>query len=259
KVASFHTLDLCNLKRLALIRCDNPMLISWPQYPRDLENFELVHPHQTYPYKAGLVLSDNVLANPLSHFRNLSELNLQHIGGPICEVLFNLVEIGKQLKVLELHDQAVEGINRLYWIQPSQPHSDCLECPSWNLLAYTCSNVEILSLDISDIALQEHDMHESKRASDSRSVALGPILEEMEHAPTLDVFETLRSPRYLRSLRLMTLDTCDTARLRSERHWIPVSKKLWPASLEAFILAMTFVVSRSREVVSVEDVVKIDG
>ncbi|KAL8962588.1 MAG: hypothetical protein Q9193_001030 [Seirophora villosa] len=236
------------------------MLISWPQYPRDLENLEIVQPHQTHPYKAGLVLSDNLLANPLSHFRNLSELNLQHVGGPICEVLFNLVEIGKQLKVLKLHDQAVEGIDRLYWIERSQPqpHSDCLECPFWKLLVYICPNVEILSLDISDIALQEDDMNEFKRASDSRSIALEPILEEMEHAPTLEVFETLRSLRYLRSLRLMTLDSGDTVRPRSERNWIPVSKKLWSANLESFVLTVAFVAWRSRDVMSVEDVVRID-
>lgn len=260
KVASSHPLDLCNLKRLALIRCDNPMLISWPQYPRDLETLEIVHPHQTYPYKAGLVLSDNLLANPLSHFRNLSELNLQHVGGPICEVLFNLVEIGKQLKVLKLHDEAVEGIDRLYWIQRSQPqpHSDCLECPFWKFLVYTCPNVEILSLDISDIALQKDDMNEFKRASDSRSIALEPILEGLEQVPTLGVFETLRSLRYLRSLRIMTLDTGDTARPRSEANWIPVSKKLWSADFESFILTVTFVASRSRDVMSVEDVVRID-
>ncbi|KAL8870122.1 MAG: hypothetical protein Q9174_003761 [Haloplaca sp. 1 TL-2023] len=260
KVASSHTLDLCNLKRLALIRCDNPMLMPWSQFPRGLETLEIVHPHQTYPYKAGLVLSDNLLAHPLSHFRNLSELDLQHIGGPICEVFFNLVEIGKQLKVLKLHDQTVEGIEKRYWIQRSQPHphSEYLECPFWKLLVYTCPDVEILSLDISNIALERDDIKECKRASDWRSIALEPILEEMEHAPTLEVFETLRSLRCLRSLRLMTLDTYDTIRTRTEPNWIPVSKKLWSANLESFILSVTFFTPQTRDISSVKDVVRID-
>ncbi|KAL8996814.1 MAG: hypothetical protein Q9169_003783 [Polycauliona sp. 2 TL-2023] len=257
KYDSSHAFYLCKLRRLALIGCENPMLISWPQYPRDLESLEIVHPHQTYPYKAGLVLSDNMLANPLSHFRNLAELNLQHIGGPICEVLFNLVDIGKQLKVLKLHDQAVEGFDRLYWIQRNQPqpNSDYLECPFWKLLVHTCPNVEILSMDISNIGLREDDMDEFKRASDSNSIALEPILEEMEQVPTLKVFETLRSLRCLKSLRLMTLDTVAP---RNEAFWIQVSQGLWSANLESFILAVTFVSAPNRDVVKVEDVVRID-
>lgn len=248
-----HALNLRNLKRLALVNCNNPMLISWTRYPQDMESLEIVNPDQTYPYKAGLVLTDNLLAKPLSHFCHLSELNLQHIGGPICEVLFQLgLDAGKQLKVLKLHDQEVTGIDEIYSFQ--RDGSDALDCPMYKLLVYICPNLEVLSLDISSNAVDSKSMGRHYRSSDSRSVALEPLLEQVNNVSTLPVFETLRSLQCLRSLRLVT---ADVGNARSEQVSDRIGRSTCSADIEYFTLAVS--ASRSTEDIgNVEDVFRLD-
>ncbi|KAL9629449.1 MAG: hypothetical protein Q9204_005263, partial [Flavoplaca sp. TL-2023a] len=204
-----RAMDVRKLKRLTLIHCNNPMLMSWTQYPKDLESLEILSPIQTYPYKAGLVLVDNLLAKPLSHFRHLTQLNLQHIGAPICEVLFTLsVEAGKQLKVLKLADQDVTGIDKIYSFQ--RRGVGPLECPLYKLLVHLCPNLEVLCLDISNNAVENKPADVLSRAPDARFMAIEHYLEELQEAPSLPVFETLRSHQQLRVLQLITSITGDT-------------------------------------------------
>ncbi|KAL8848144.1 MAG: hypothetical protein Q9221_006830 [Calogaya cf. arnoldii] len=243
-----------NLKRLALVHCDNPMLMNWTRYPEEMESLEIVNPYQTYPYKAGVVLTDNLLAKPLSHFRHLTELNLQHIGAPICEVLFTLgVEAGKQLKVLKLHDQSVTGIDNNYSFQRHHPIG-VLDCPLYKLLVYLCPNLEVLSLDVSNNAVEGKPPDILYRTPDTRSLAMEPCLEELQGEPSLPVFETLRSLQRLRSLRLVT---SDTGNARSEKSSDIIASRTCSSDLVYFTLAVS--ASRPTDTFgNAEDVFRLD-
>ncbi|KAL8646594.1 MAG: hypothetical protein Q9226_006793 [Calogaya cf. arnoldii] len=242
-----------NLKRLALVHCDNPMLMNWTRYPEDMEILEIVNPYQTYPYKAGIVLTDNLLAKPLSQFRHLTELNLQHIGAPICEVLFSLgVEAGKQLKVLKLHDQFVTGIDKDYSFQ--RHTIGVLHCPLYKILVYLCPNLEVLSLDVSNNAVEDKPLDILYRTPDTRSLAIEPCLEELQGKPSLPVFETLRSLQRLQALRLVT---SDTGNARNEKSSDMIASRTCSSDLAYFTFAIS--ASRSTDTVrNVEDVFRLD-
>ena len=240
-----QSLDLRRLKRLALDRCNNPMSISWHCYPQDLERLEIADPVQTYPIRVGLLLTENLFAKPLFYFHNLEELSLQNVGAPICEVLINLCERGNKLKVLQLQDQEVSGIDQVYKFRRKEPRgdSDYLDCPFHKLLVHICPNVEILSLDISINTLEQGFLDVYLRGSDSRSPALEPLLEELGQTPTLPVYETFRSLQRLRSLQL-TMPEHRAA--RNEQIVLSFAEKLWSKDLEYFGLAI-------RSTPSIED------
>ncbi|KAL8921376.1 MAG: hypothetical protein Q9172_004040 [Xanthocarpia lactea] len=228
------------------------MSTSWHCYPQDLETLEIVDPVQTYPIRVGLLLTENLLAKPLSHFRNLEELTLQNVGAPICEVLINLCESGKKLKVLQLQDQEVSGIDQVYRFRRKEPRGDSeyLNCPFHKLLVYICPNVEILSLDISINTLEQGPLDVHLRGSDSRSAALEPLLEELEQIPTLPVCETLRSLQRLRSLQL----TLPDGSARREQVVLAFAKKWWSTDLEYFSVA----VRHTASVEYCEDIFRVD-
>ena len=252
--AFIQVLNFDNLKRLALVDCNNPMRLSWPQYPQALESLEIVNPDQTYPYKAGVVLTERQLANPLEHFRHLSELNLQNVGAPICEVLILLgVEAGKQLKVLKLHDQEVTGIDEIYTIRRVYAAGE-LDCPWYKLLVYLCPNLEVLSLDMSNNSVEDQPLVTHYRTSDPRFVALELRLEQMNSAPTLPVFDTLRSLRRLHSLRLVTPDV---GKARSEPTANMIARRMCSSGLKYFTLAVSACPSTGH-IGDVEDVFRLD-
>ncbi|KAI4243788.1 MAG: hypothetical protein L6R42_010649 [Xanthoria sp. 1 TBL-2021] len=72
--------------------------MPWQSYPTDLQILEMLDPVPSYPIVTDLYLRDQQFAQPLSHFRNLKVLDIQNVGAPICEVLWNLCESGKNLK-----------------------------------------------------------------------------------------------------------------------------------------------------------------
>lgn len=166
-------LNFHGLSRLTLVNCDNAYAMQWQRYPPDLAVLEILDPFQNFPVKCGLYLSDNILAQPLAHFRNLAVLNLQNIGPPIGEVLWNLCENSKKLKVLKLHDQDVEGIDICYRFRRNQPlqNSEFLECPLHKLLVHICPAVQILSVDISSSGLKQNVVKVYNRSFDWRSTA----------------------------------------------------------------------------------------
>ncbi|KAL8834872.1 MAG: hypothetical protein Q9176_007237 [Flavoplaca citrina] len=162
--AFIKALSFRNLKRLALVDCNNPMLLSWPHYPQALEGLEIVNPDQTDPYKTGQFLTGKQLAEPIEYFCHLSELNLQNVGAPICEILpFLSVEAGAQLKVLKLHDQEVTGVDQMYTIR--RDYSAEQDCPIYKLLVYVCPNLKVLSVDVSSNSVEDQPL-ERTRSSD---------------------------------------------------------------------------------------------
>ncbi|KAL9638173.1 MAG: hypothetical protein Q9204_001592 [Flavoplaca sp. TL-2023a] len=204
--AFIKALSFRNLKRLALVDCNNPMLLSWPQYPQSLESLEIVNPDQTDPYKEGLILAGKQLAEPIGYFCHLSELNLQNVGAPICEVLPILnAEAGAQLKVLKLHDQAVTGVDQMYTIRRDYgPEQDC---PMYKLLVppsllYLLRKLrkQAVKEDEVDISVVGHDDPSTQlldlqdENDDENDVSLesmkGPVPSEGDH----DLNELVKGP-----------------------------------------------------------------
>lgn len=227
---------LRNLKRLTLVYCDNPMLLSWQRYPRDLEVLEILDPFPTYPIKAGLLLRQHTLARPLTQFRRLTELSLQNVGAPICEVLFHLLDSGKSLRVLRLHDQEISGIDRWYRFRRHQPQpgTEFLNCFFTRLLIHICPNVQILSLDMSARGLLGLELLIDRQlGSNSRSAALEPLMDELARSPTLSLSQKFQSLMYLRHLRLVTYRN---AHIWEDRKAMQVAERMWSTSLESFTL-----------------------
>ena len=141
--------DVRNVRRLILAGCRDPIFVPWQAYPPGLEVLKILDPVPSYPIGAGLYLGERQIARPLSHFTRLNVLDLQNVGAPICEVLFHLQESGTSLKVLNLHDQEISGIDMCYKVRRQQPGTTDIACFFLKLLAYLCPNLHTLSLDIS--------------------------------------------------------------------------------------------------------------
>ncbi|KAL8894200.1 MAG: hypothetical protein Q9192_004528 [Flavoplaca navasiana] len=251
--AFIKALSFRNLKRLALVNCNNPMLLSWPQYPQSLESLEIVNPDQTDPYKEGLFLTGKQLAEPIEYFCHLTELNLQNVGAPICEVLPILsAEAGAQLKVLKLHDQAVTGVDQMYTIRRDYgPEQDC---PMYKLLVYVCPNLEVLSLDLSSNTVEDQPLDTHVRTMDMGYEGLGLRLEQMNNAPTLPVLDTLRSLRCLHSLRLVIPDA---GKARSGQTADMIARRTCSSELGYFTLAVS-ASAATGDIGDVEDVFRLD-
>ncbi|KAL9028866.1 MAG: hypothetical protein Q9196_002820 [Gyalolechia fulgens] len=248
KVLSFR-----NLKRLALVECNDPMRISWHQYPQSLESFEMVDPHQTDPYMSGQFLTGKQLAEPIDYFCHLSELNLQNVGAPICEVLpFLSCEAGAQLKVLKLHDQEVTGVDQLYIIRHNFGTEQ--DCPMYKLLVYVCPYLEVLSLDISSNSVEDLPLDRHVRTMDMGYKGLHLRLEQMNSAPTLPVFDTLRSLRHLHSLRLVIPDH---GKARSGPTVDMIARRTCSSDLRYFTLAVS-ASAATGNIGDVEDVFRLD-
>ncbi|KAL9003128.1 MAG: hypothetical protein Q9180_009928 [Flavoplaca navasiana] len=246
-------LSFRNLKRLALVDCNNPMLLSWYQYPQTLECLEIVNPEQTDPYKTGQFLTGKQLADPIEYFCHLSELNLQNVGAPICEVLpFLSAEAGAQLKVLKLHDQEVTGVDQMYTIR--RDYGAEQDCPMYKLLVYVCPNLEVLSLDLSSNSVEDQPLERHIRTMDIGYEGLGLRLEQMNSAPTLPVFDTLRSLRRLHSLRLVI---ADQGKARSGQTADMIARRTCSAELRYFTLAVSACPSTGH-IGDVEDVFRLD-
>lgn len=235
--------DLEGLKRLSLVYCDNPMLLKWQHYPTDLEVLQIIDPFPTYPIKAGLLIRENTLARPLSHFRRLTELSLHNVGAPICEVLYHLRDSGNNLKVLRLHDQEISGIDRWDCFRRSQPQpgdSERLVLSFVKLLIHICPNVEILSLDVRHYGLK-NDSHSHDRwlGSDAFSASLEPLMEELALISGLSLSQNFHRLAFLRHLRIVTPHITDYIRKSDE--WeagtvMEVAERMWSSSLETFTL-----------------------
>lgn len=234
-------LDLQNLKQLSLVYCDNPMLLDWQRYPQELEVLQIIDPFPTYPIKAGLLIREGILRRALSQFRRLTELSLQNVGAPVCEVLFHLVDSGKSLKVLRLHDQEISGIDRLYTFWRNQPQLDSgsLDCDFAKILTHICPNVETLSLDISHDGLEYDRTPEITRhlGSDSLSAPLEPLMEEVAEIPTTSLSENFHNLTSLRHLRLVTPRIGNAWGNETVER---VSRRMWSSSLEIFTLVASY-------------------
>lgn len=233
---STGSLNFGPLRRLTLVNCENVMSISWQRYPRTLDVLEIVDPATSYPVNAGIFLTEDLFAMPLSHFSDLSVLNLQNVGAPIIEVLLNLCESGKKLKFLKLHDQETSGIDRCYRFGRGQPrlNAEHIDCDFTKLLVHTCPNLQTLSVDISSNGLEQNTGEVYLRRSDSRSVALEPVLEEMAAIPALSISEALRSLEYLRFLKLMTPFS---THICNGHNALMYAERVWSANLQCFTLA----------------------
>ncbi|KAL8851545.1 MAG: hypothetical protein Q9221_003565 [Calogaya cf. arnoldii] len=243
-------LDVRSLKRLTLENSENPIFVPWQLYPPDLEVLEIVNPVRTFPINADLYLREQLLARPLSQFRTLKVLNLQHVGAPIREVLFHLHDGGKNLQVLRLHDREISGFDMVYRFQRHQSQNNSTEiyCPFPKLLAYLCPNLHTLSLDISPYGLEQDSLSVQSLGSDSFSAALEPLMEDLAKYPTFSVSETLRSLKSLRHLRLVT------SRLWAEcdgQGALKFAERLWSPKLKSF----TLVVSASADLLRENDIV----
>ncbi|KAL8881958.1 MAG: hypothetical protein Q9215_005537 [Flavoplaca cf. flavocitrina] len=251
--AFIKALSFRNLKRLALVDCNNPMLLSWPHYPQALEGLEIVNPDQTDPYKTGQFLTGKQLAEPIKYFCHLSELNLQNVGAPICEILPLLsVEAGAQLKVLKLHDQEVTGVDQMYTIR--RDYGAEQDCPMYKLLVYVCPNLEVLSVDVSSNSVKDQPLERHVRTMDMGYEGLGLRLEQMNNAPTLPVFDNLRSLRRLHSLRLVIPDA---GKARSGQTADMIARRTSSSELRYFTLAVSACPSTGH-IGDVEDVFRLD-
>ncbi|KAI4274560.1 MAG: hypothetical protein LQ337_003857 [Flavoplaca oasis] len=251
--AFIMALSFRNLKRLALVECNNPMLLTWHQYPQSLESLEMVNPDQTHPYKDGLFLTGKQLAEPIEYFCHLSELNLQNVGAPICEVLpFLSSEAGAQLKILKLHDQEVSGVDQMYTIR--RDYTSEQDCPMYKLLVYVCPNLEVLSLDLSSNSVEDQPLDWHVRTMDIGYEGLGLRLEQMNSAPTLPVFDTLRSLRRLYSLRLVIPDH---GKARSRHTVDMIARRTCLPELRYFTLAVSACPSTGH-IGDVEDIFRLD-
>ena len=152
-----RNLDLRLLGRLKLIKCLHPCAIDWDSCPRDLEEFEIVDPVQVFPIRANHHTNHGIILKALSHFPRLKVLNIQNVGGPICEILLDLGQIGRSITDLTLHDQDIEGIDMIYRYDRPHPleHLDPLDCHFFRLLAHVCPNVQQLSVDITSQGLRD--------------------------------------------------------------------------------------------------------
>lgn len=228
-------LDVRYLRRLTLAHCNHPIQMPWQSYPPDLQILEMLDPLPSYPIVTNLYLRDQQFARPLSHFRNLKVLDIQNVGAPICEVLWNLCESGKNLKVLKLHDRKISGIDRCYSFQRHQPqfHSTELDCSFDKLLVHLCPNLQTLSLDISSYGLEGDTPMVRRLGSDSISLTLEPLLEELAKYPTFSVSETLRSLTDLRYLRLVTPHSSAQCNGQGALRF---ADKVWSTKLESFTM-----------------------
>lgn len=231
-----HLLDLGRFKRLALVDCDQIMPFPWHNFSENLSALEIINPLPSYPIKTGLYLSDNLFQFPLTFFGNLEVLVLENVGAPICDVLFNLCESGNSLKILKLHDQECEGLDRTYdFHHPlNRGQSNHLQCPMVKLLRKICPHVQELSVDISKNYWMLGLDTKLQRAFDSRSIPLEPLFEEMACDPTWAISDILRSFSMLRSLHFVCRLDLDE---NLGRDILCYAQKVWSPVLESFSVA----------------------
>lgn len=220
------------LRRLILTSCDHVMALPWRLLPQSLEVLEIVDPVQTFPIRSGQLLNEDGFREMILHFSNLIVLNIQNVGGPICEVLPNLCESGKRLEVLRLHDQEVSGMDQCYEFQRNRG-DETIECNFVKLLVHICPNLRELSIDISSLNPPQDPSQILLRRSDDRSTALEPVLGEMALYPTLSVHEGLRS---FESLRFLELKLPSEYIIRSEDAVMDCAQKVWTSKMETFTL-----------------------
>ncbi|KAL8722052.1 MAG: hypothetical protein Q9181_007574 [Wetmoreana brouardii] len=219
------------LRKLSLVNCDHPGYFKWQLYPPSLKILEILDPVQSHDVVSDQYIRRGKLAPALSHFCNLEILNLQNVGGPICQVLLSLCENGKKLKVLKLHDQDIEGVDRCHRIDRYANQSEYIECHFHKLLAYVCPNVETLSIDVTPKGLEGNNTEHFVRGPSFESIPVEPILEELAQMPTLSVAETLRSLDSLRSLRIRT---SILEAICNEQSALAHARRMWSATLECF-------------------------
>ncbi|KAL9634118.1 MAG: hypothetical protein Q9204_003123 [Flavoplaca sp. TL-2023a] len=192
--------DVRNIRRLILAGCRDPIFVPWQAYPPGLEVLEILDPN---------------------------------VGAPICEVLFHLQESGTSLKILNLHDQEISGIDMCYKFRRQQPGTTDIACFFLKLLAYLCPNLQTLSLDISSHGLEQDHPTVHHLRFDSYSVTLEPMLEEVARYPTLSLSETFRSLRDLQFLRLVTPFS---PAMCNSQNALRYAGNLWSKSLKTFTL-----------------------
>lgn len=245
-------LNFGRFKRLALVHCDQIMPFPWQNFSQDLSALEIINPLPSYPTKAGLYLSDNLFQFPLTYFGNLEVLVLQNVGAPICDVLFNLCNSGKSLKILKLHDQECAGLDRTYDFHRRQYHgqSTHLQCPMVKFLRKICPHVQELSIDMSKKYWMSGLDTKLQRASDSRSMPLEPLFEEMAQDSTWAISDILRSFPRLRFLKFVCRLDLDE---NLSRDILCYAQKVWSPTLETFSVAIsTDIETTSRAHVAVD-------
>ncbi|KAL8698248.1 MAG: hypothetical protein Q9201_006676 [Fulgogasparrea decipioides] len=225
------------LRKLSLVNCEHPGSFKWQLYPPNLKILEILDPVQTYDVASGQYIRSGILAPALSHFCNLEILNIQNVGGPICQVLLSLGETGKKLKVLKLHDQDIEGIDRCHKISRLANESEVLDCFFHKLLAYVCPNVETLSIDVTVNGLERDTSEIFVRGPCWVTLPAEPMLQELAQMPTLSVAETLRSLNSLRSLRIRT---SRSETVCNEQSALAHARRTWSATLECFTLVASY-------------------
>ncbi|KAL9599865.1 MAG: hypothetical protein Q9219_003559 [cf. Caloplaca sp. 3 TL-2023] len=225
--------DTSGVRRLSLVNCFTTMALRWSLFPKDLESLEIVDPVHCEAVDAGTYIIENVLAAPLNRFPNLTTLKLRNLGAPIREVLINLIENGRKLQCLEIHDQEMSGIDACYKFERFQQGSgsDRIDCDFAKLLVYVCPNLQSLSVDISAEGLERHTSEVYLRRRDARSIALEPVLEKLAEIPSRSVSDSLCSLKSLRSLRLRTPFSTSTC---NDQHALATARSMWSAHLECF-------------------------
>ncbi|KAL8870445.1 MAG: hypothetical protein Q9174_003514 [Haloplaca sp. 1 TL-2023] len=220
--------DARKMKSVSLIHCNWLFNFPWYQFPSDLECLEIIDPIQGFTVRSDQLIKEAVVAGAIARFTSLRVLNIQNVGGPVCELLWTLAVDGKgkSIKDLRLHDQDIEGIDRYYRFRQEK-----LRCPFTKLLAHTCPDLEALSIDITTYGLNSDASKVLGRALGSTTYPWVATLVEMAQTPTLDISETFRSLRYLRFLRIRTP--------ASDKEWddlavLKIAKKMGAKTLDEF-------------------------
>ncbi|KAL8830706.1 MAG: hypothetical protein Q9170_005613 [Blastenia crenularia] len=204
------------------------------RYASDLKVLEIVYPNPNdadYDYQ---VLRERKLAQPLSHFRNLVVLYLQKFKAPVCEVLYHVVEAGKHLKSLQLHDHEVSGIDRWYEFRRDQSPLEILNCYFHKFLLYSCPGVEFLSVDITANGLGENKAICQKKVLEPQDDTLEQLLKILEQVETRKVKQTFAPFQHLRSLKLVIPFA---PIVQDEERVLAISKGMWSANLEQLVLS----------------------
>ena len=124
----------------------------------------------------------------------------------------------------------------------------------YKLLVFVCPNLEVLSLDLSSNSVEDQPLDRYVRTMDIGYEGLGLRLEQMNNAPTLLIFDTLRSLRRLQSLRLVIPDA---GKARSGQTANMIARRTCSSELRYFTLAVSACRSTGHIGV-VEDVFRLD-
>ncbi|KAL8969242.1 MAG: hypothetical protein Q9183_002092 [Haloplaca sp. 2 TL-2023] len=220
--------DIQKVKRLSLVNCDWLYRFPWHHCPDDLDVLEIIDPLQAFAIRSDSFIKDFVIAHAMARFTTLRVLNIQNVGGPVCELLWALAVDGKGkgIKELRLHDQDIKGVDRFYRFRREE-----LDCPFTKLLAHICPDVETLSIDIAAHGL-DHDAGEHFERRQGPTVCpWAATLVEMAQTPTLSISETFRSLDSLHSLRIRT---SASGREWDDRAVLGIAEKMGAESLDEF-------------------------